>query len=893
VLTSNQFDFKGNLVSSTLRLLESYRDEVDWRAEPVLADEEFTTAARYDALNRPVELTTPDGSVTTPIYDAANKLDRLLVRLRGALEATVFIDHIAYTAKGQREAIEYGNGVRTDYHYDPLTARLRRLRTVRRGDGAVLQDLGYTRDPMSNTTRLADRAQQTIFFDNAVVSPAMEFVYDALYRLTEARGREHPGQIGSPQPTPDDSPRTNHPLPNQGDVMQRYVERYSYDAVGNLSQMAHAANSGSWTRHYAYDAGSNRLRSTSVPGDPAAGPYSAVYDHDQHGNITRMPHLARMDWNALDQLRRVELGGGGEVFYTYNASGMRVRKVVERRDGSRQERIYLGGYEIYRERRGDRLELERQSLHVLDLEERVALVETTTVQDGAPLAAPAAVTRYQLDNEQRSSCLELDGRGRILSYEEYYPFGGTSYQAVDRSIEVSRKRYRYLGKERDSETGLSYCLARYYAPWLGRWVSCDPAGFADGTNVYAYSRNNPIRYTDPSGTEADEEKPEQLLDVLKHLGISTDRGDPGASSGGLFGAIGDLFSAIWSGIKTVAGAIGGAIATAASAVWTWTKGAVSAAWEWLKGAASAAWEWTKNAVSAAWNWLKGAVSAAWEWTKNAVSAVWNWTKDAVSAAWEWTKSAATAAWNWTKQAVTDAWNWTKQAVSDAWEWTKNAAAAVWDWTKRAAAILWKGFKAVVAFTWNWILAPLIRTATNAAAGFLVGGVAGAIVGGIMGAAHGFAMAYAESYDWGSFGGWAEFLADNTWSLPNSVVGSLFATLNLIGGNSVDDATSKDTGELYFSGQWFSPFDTTLGNVTVGTVVPEHERTHALQARLFGPLFYPLVLANYVVATVLPYWVFYHDFAAHPIKSIGDYFKCGVYPHTWHEEWAYSVQGGVC
>jgi len=55
--------------------------------------------------------------------------------------------------------------------------------------------------------------------------------------------------------------------------------------------------------------------------------------------------------------------------------------------------------------------------------------------------------------------------------------------------------------ERDEETGLSYHNARYYIPWLGRWLNCDPIGIRDGVNVYAYCRNNPVNGTDTSGTQ--------------------------------------------------------------------------------------------------------------------------------------------------------------------------------------------------------------------------------------------------------------------------------------------------------------------------------------------------------------------------------------------------------
>ena len=88
----------------------------------------------------------------------------------------------------------------------------------------------------------------------------------------------------------------------------------------------------------------------------------------------------------------------------------------------------------------------------------------------------------------------------MLSYEEYTPFGSAAYQAVASQLQTP-KRYRFAGKERDEESGLYYQRARYYAPWLGRWTSADPAGTIDGPNLYRYVRNNPVALTDPSGTQ--------------------------------------------------------------------------------------------------------------------------------------------------------------------------------------------------------------------------------------------------------------------------------------------------------------------------------------------------------------------------------------------------------
>jgi RHS repeat-associated protein len=87
----------------------------------------------------------------------------------------------------------------------------------------------------------------------------------------------------------------------------------------------------------------------------------------------------------------------------------------------------------------------------------------------------------------------------VIGYEAYHPFGTTAYQAVDKDIVAAAKRYRYTGMERDEESGLEYHGARYYAPWLGRWIAADAhAEMLDG-NRYAYVKNNPIVNRDSNG----------------------------------------------------------------------------------------------------------------------------------------------------------------------------------------------------------------------------------------------------------------------------------------------------------------------------------------------------------------------------------------------------------
>jgi RHS repeat-associated protein len=509
--TDVAYDFKGNLLETRRRLAAGYRDITDWDGRVDLIEPEYVARTSYDALNRPVRSTTPDGSVTIPAYDAAGLPDRVDIVLHGDTEATAFVTRLEYDARGQRTVIDYGNGTRSEYAYDPLTFRLAGLVTLR--GSQRLQDLRYACDPVGNPVSVHDQAQQRVFFRNQVVEPSVGYVYDAIYRLVEASGREHLGQTAdSPPhtvpPSSDDVPRIGLPQPGDGAAMARYFERYSYDAAGNLLRMAHRPADpahGGWTRDYHYtepsllqpDRPGNRLSGTSRSRDPRE---HRTFGYDEQGNITAMPEIPVLRWDPLGRLHMTARNpaAAGETqpsYYVYDAAGQRVRKVTE----GTSERVYLGPYEIYHEYgTGGEVTLTCETLHVFAGQDRAALVETCTA---GPRAGPLRLVRYQLTNHLGSSVLELDQHAQVISYEEYYPYGATSYQAVRAQTETP-KRCRYTGQERDLETGLYYYGARYYVTWLGRWASCDPAGLADGLNMYAFVRDDPAGRTDPDGRVA-------------------------------------------------------------------------------------------------------------------------------------------------------------------------------------------------------------------------------------------------------------------------------------------------------------------------------------------------------------------------------------------------------
>ncbi|WP_244923930.1 RHS repeat-associated core domain-containing protein [Enhygromyxa salina] len=426
------------------------------------------------------------------------------------------VAEITYDVRGRRESITHAaNSTTTSYSYDPLNFRLRAIETTRASDSKKLQGLHYHHDPVGNVTDIRDDAQQTVYFQNAIVEAANSYTYDALYRLVEATGREHAtqgtAQRSSTQLLPDSSAV---PMANDPNALRRYTQSYTYDAVGNLETVVHAPASGTgWTRRYQYREDGNRLVGTSAPGDSAGAlytntaTYSHTYPHDEHGNFTAMPHMSTMAWDELDQLHHCTVGSQ-EVYFQF-AGGQRVRKYVEHAGATTEERIYLGSFELYRKRVNGALvngtlKEEWESLHVSDDTGRILLVETHTVDDGDVVGSPTGIWRFQLSNHLGSAATEVSETGAVISYEEYHPYGTSAYRLVDSQIDVPAKRYRYTGMERDEETGLGYHTARYYAPWLGRWTASDPIGLSGGINRFAYVNGSPVQMTDVAGTNEDE-----------------------------------------------------------------------------------------------------------------------------------------------------------------------------------------------------------------------------------------------------------------------------------------------------------------------------------------------------------------------------------------------------
>ena len=263
--------------------------------------------------------------------------------------------------------------------------------------------------------------------------------------------------------------------------------------------------------------------------------------------MTRMSGQPVMVWDFEDRLQATsrQVVSQGQVpemaYYVYTWQGDRVRKVVESQAGPNSratpqklhERIYVRDLEIFRKynRSGSDAEGEDNNSPALTLERttfhaRAAdyglIADICSRTQGSDAGVPRQ-TRVQLRNHLGSAMAELDGgTGAVLSYEEYYPFGSSSYTATSSSASSGvggpgvAKRFRFSGKELDSESGLYFFGARYLAPWLGRWTAADPVIGAG--SAYVYAADSPVCLIDPDGRDPVLPSPDAAKDLTGMFG---------------------------------------------------------------------------------------------------------------------------------------------------------------------------------------------------------------------------------------------------------------------------------------------------------------------------------------------------------------------------------------
>ncbi|MBX8577558.1 RHS repeat-associated core domain-containing protein [Pseudomonas cichorii] len=469
--------------------------------DALLESDSLETHWAFNALGEQIRQTDAMGNAQSLQQTVAGQLKA--VDLKSSSTTQTLVSDIQYNAFNQVEQETAGNGVIRRSLYDPQDGRLMEISA----GSPALQHLIYAYDPVGNIQQIEDAAQPIRYFANQRVEAINHYHYDTLYQLIEATGREvnigasHGPALPGLQPLPPD--------PNQ---ISNYTQSYDYDAAGNLLQMSHVGAQ-NFTRTMRVAENNNR----SLPEDETDADFDTGFD--PNGNQLQLVRGQTMEWDVRNQLQQITTitratAASDYERYIYDGQGQRCRKINSAKTSSRtlnNEVRYLPGLEI-------RTTADGEVLHVITAQNSRVL----HWQAGQPSGIANDQIRYSLSDHLGSNTLELDHKGKLISQESYYPFGGTLWWAARSAVEAKYKTVRYSGKERDA-SGLYYYGFRYYVPWLQRWINPDPAGDVDGLNLFCFSRNSPMVWVDPSGSS-----PFHFTDVENAL---SKEGDPVQAKG--------------------------------------------------------------------------------------------------------------------------------------------------------------------------------------------------------------------------------------------------------------------------------------------------------------------------------------------------------------------------
>jgi RHS repeat-associated protein len=506
------FALTGGVSSQTRHFLEKL-DEPNWpvdEAERDLLNEAgigATSRNHYNAQGVAVSQEDAQGNVQLSRLNIAGQLSEIGLKLATQEREVLLLSAIEYNAFGTIDRQTAGNGVISEACYCPLDGRLLELKARVPGD-APLQHLRYSYDRVGNILSIHEAALRTRFFRNQKIEPTNTFTYDTLYQLIKAKGWQRIGSHIGPQLPHFESP----PDPGQ---LENYCQTYAYDESGNLTELIHRAASRCQTHRMSISKYNNWGLPQNDNGDlPPEDEITAGYDFN--GNKKSLQLGQSLIWSLNNRLRQVdqvvrEDEPNDAEIYVYDEAGQRQRKirVASTCALTRTHEVrYLPGLDIRTS--------PNDVLHVISVQAGRCTVQVLQWEQGSPNADQY---RYSLSNHLGSSTMELDEHAELISQETYYPFGGTCWWAGRDLVQASYKTRRYSGHERDA-TGLYYYGQRYYAPWWQRWLNADPAGAADGLNLFSMVHGNPIRFVDIQGLSG--------VDTLMAVGATAARELPSA-----------------------------------------------------------------------------------------------------------------------------------------------------------------------------------------------------------------------------------------------------------------------------------------------------------------------------------------------------------------------------
>ena len=466
-----------------------------------------------DVLNRIQQQQTagPNGIPTSLLnftYDAIGNVltqNDIINSVTGATNTYAFDNRHRTT-----QVIRSGPGIatkRVNFAYNALGQATSLSRFADSGGQLPVLASTFSYDTLNRLTSIAHRNAGNSILDS------FSYQYDAASRITQIADID--GVTNYAYNTRDELIAATHADPNNPD------ETYAYDATGNRTT-SHLHGRG-------YVVGNGVVGAPDVNRLTSDGKFN--YTYDANGNLVKrveivsgkVRELGFDHRNRLVQITDRPTAGGAAaqvVKYTYDFQNRRIASNVDTtpadaNDGKVTYFVYAG-------------------------EDVIADV---TDPDGSGPAPAAISMRYLhgpsvdqvLAQESASGEVQwmltdhlgtvrnlVNNSGQVVNHLKYDSYGNV----ISESNPAVKTRYKYTGREFDTETGMQYNRARYYDAAIGRFISEDPIGFAGGdANIYRYVANSPLSANDPFGLSSSNDDLGSLAKKIQNFRLQHGR-DP-------------------------------------------------------------------------------------------------------------------------------------------------------------------------------------------------------------------------------------------------------------------------------------------------------------------------------------------------------------------------------
>ena len=511
----------------------------------------FTSRLDYDLGDRLTRRTT--GADVAELLLGGASEERYAYSPRGQLSAIdssygAIVKSMTYDPDGAPRRIVYGDRRSTIANFDYDNRR--RLKQYQLGTPFSWNSLSLpvehfdyrfsAYDEVGNPLKIEDQSVPPGLPPEAAPVKMRQMQYDDLYRLTQIGSTYSNADGNAPWRSPFEpeiSAGDRHPVPLRSLPTRVKQQTFDYDGLGNLT-----ASSDDLSARYDRSLGGNLGYGTPTngPNQLQSGEGLQVR-YDAAGNLTELK-LERAgncptgaadqcaqwfayDWDEVGQLaraRRWDFDGNTlppqaapdalpveqpswDLTYAYS-QGARIRKSAT--DAVNADRHTLEIFDTLRVEQSPfdsingNYEVRRDNVQVYP----AGMAHAFWDADGQlPHQAPnSAITMHLIvgDHLGSSSVVINHASSEMVERTTYQPYGAVESDYRPSEWKAFREPYKFTGKEEDIEVGATYFGARYYQPYLGRFMSADPLtihGLGSDLNPYAYVSGQVTTHIDPWG----------------------------------------------------------------------------------------------------------------------------------------------------------------------------------------------------------------------------------------------------------------------------------------------------------------------------------------------------------------------------------------------------------